>query len=254
MTIIDTHAHVDHLEDIKGALARAEKAQVSDIIAMSVDPNSMRAVLDIASAYNTPRVHPAIGIHPGKVDLAAHPAVVEFMKANIHLVKAVGETGLDYWYKWVRKNEEERQQQKDSFAFHLDLAKAHDLPIVIHSRGAWKECLAMAIAAGTTKALFHWYSGPLDVLAKVLDAGYFVSTSPSVGYSEQSQDAMRFAPLDRILIETDAPVRYRGVEGEYLAEPKDIWQTLKALGVLKQENETKVLEQVNANARLFFRI
>lgn len=254
MTIIDTHAHLDHLEDIPGALARAREASVSDVMAMSVDLDSMREVLKIASEYTMPRIHPALGVHPGKVDPAAHAAVMEFMKAHVHQAKAIGETGLDYWYKWVRKDEVERQKQKDSFAFHLDLAAAFDLPVVIHSRGAWKECLAMARAAKTTRALFHWYSGPINVLAEILDAGFYVSTSPSVGYSEQSQEAMRFAPLERILIETDAPVRYRGTEGEYLAEPRDVWNTLRALSSLKNKAEGNVLEQVNANAKHFFRI
>ncbi len=254
MHIIDTHAHIDHLEDLSGSLTRADEAGVSDIMAMSVDLDSMRLVLKIAAEYKMPHIHPALGVHPGKVKPEIHPDVVAFMRANIQYAKAVGETGLDYWYKWVRKNEEERQKQKDSFAFHLDIAKEHDLPVVIHSRGAWKECLSMAQSAGTKRALFHWYSGPVDVLAKILDAGYFVSTSPSVGYSVESQTAMGFAPLDRILIETDAPVRYRSLEGEYLAEPKDVWKTLKALSALKHEDETKVLEQVNNNAKLFFRI
>ena len=254
MTIIDTHAHVDHLEDLPNVLARAAEAHVSDIVAMSVDLDSMRSLLNIVGTYKMPRIHPALGVHPGKVKPEIHDDVVEFMKAHIDKAIAVGETGLDYWYKWVRKDEVERKKQKDSFGFHLDFAKQHDLPIVIHSRGAWRECLAMAQAAGTTRALFHWYSGPVDVMTEILDAGYYVSTSPSVGYSEESKAAMRAAPLDRILIETDAPVNYRDPDGDYVAEPKDIWKTLTHLSALKQADEVKVLEQVNTNARKFFGI
>ncbi len=254
MTIIDTHAHIDHLEDLDNVLLRAKQAKVSDIVAMSVDLASMQQVLDIAKKNLEPRIHPAIGVHPGKVKPEIHDEVVAFMKAHVAQAKAVGETGLDYWYKWVRKDEVERQKQQDSFRFHLEFAKAYDLPIVIHSRGAWKECLAMAQAVGTSKALFHWYSGPVDVMKKILDAGYYVSTSPSVGYSVESQQAMREAPLDRILIETDAPVYYRDPAGEYLAEPKDVWKTLKHLSALKSVDENKLLEQVNSNAKRFFGI
>jgi TatD DNase family protein len=68
----------------------------------------------------------------------AQAAAFDFMRANIKQASAIGETGLDYWYKWVRKDEVERQKQKDSLNFHLDLARESDLPIVIHSRGAWR--------------------------------------------------------------------------------------------------------------------
>lgn len=254
MTIIDTHAHIDQIEDFDGMVKRAVEAGVTDVVAMSVDLTSMQKVLDLSKQSLGLRIHPALGVHPGTIKPEEQSLAFDFMKANISQAKAIGETGLDYWYKWVRKDEVERQKQKDSFLFHLELAKTYDLPIVIHSRGAWKECLAMAQSVGTTKALFHWYSGPVDVMTKILDQGYYVSTSPSVGYSEESKKAMGVAPIDRILIETDSPVRYRDESGDYVAEPKDVWKTLKSLSQLKQMDEAALLAQVNANARKFFGI
>ena len=73
------------------------------------------------------------------------------------------------------------------------------MPIVIHSRGAWRDCLAMTKAAGVRRALFHWYSGPVDILDQILDAGFYVSTSLSVAYSPESRRAMARAPVERIL-------------------------------------------------------
>jgi len=254
MNIIDTHAHIDQLEDLPGALARAAEAGVSDIMAMSVDLDSMQKVLSIAGQYSNPRIHPALGVHPGLVKPELQQAAFDFLRANIGRARAVGETGLDYWYKWVRKDEVERQKQKDSFAFHLDLARECDLPIVIHSRGAWKECLSMVKAARVQKALFHWYSGPVDVLEQIVAAGFYVSTSPSVAYSPESRRAMEQAPLERILIETDSPVNYKEGEAFFMAEPRDVLRTWKALAALKKIEEEKVLDAVNANARTFFGI
>jgi len=258
MTIIDTHAHVDQLEDIDGALSRAWAAGVTDIVAVSVDLASMHKILDLAAAPEpvgaSPKIHPALGIHPGMVKPEAQAEAFDFIKANIHKAIAVGETGLDYWYKWVRKDEVERKKQKDSFEFHLNVAKEHDLPIIIHSRGAWRDCLAMAKAADVRRALFHWYSGPVDILEQVLSAGYYVSTSPSVAYSPESRAAMGHAPLERILIETDAPVRYKDGDTDFLAEPKDVVRTLKALSSLKNSDEQAVLTRVNQNAKDFFKI
>ena len=253
-TIIDSHAHIDQLEDLPGALARAYEAGVSDIVAMSVDLDSMKKLLDIAGHYKQPRIHPALGIHPGSVKLDTQQTALDFMRANASQACAIGETGLDYWYKWVRKDELERQKQKDSFAFHLNIAKEFDLPIVIHSRGAWRDCLGMALESGVKRALFHWYSGPVDILDQIIDAGFYVSTSPSVAYSPESRKAMAHAPLERILVETDSPVNYKDGEVLYAAEPKDVIRTWKALVKLRDLDEQYALATVNKNAKTFFGI
>jgi TatD DNase family protein len=252
--IIDTHAHVDQLEDLSGALMRAHEAGVTDIMAMSVDLSSMQKVLAIAGQYQQPKIHLALGVHPGMVREETQQQALDFMRANASQACAIGETGLDYWYKWVRKDEVERQKQKDSFSFHLDLAREFDLPIVIHSRGAWQDCLSMARESKVKRALFHWYSGPVDVLDQIIDAGFYVSTSPSVAYSPESRKAMAHAPLERTLIETDSPVSYRDGETSFMAEPKDVVRTWEALAQLKNLNEEETLAAVNANAKRFFGI
>ncbi len=252
--IIDSHAHIDQLEDLPGALARAHEAGVSDIVAMSVDLASMKNLMAITGQYQEPKVHLSLGIHPGLVKPESQQLAYDFMRAHIKEARAIGETGLDYWYKWVRKDEVERQKQKDSFSFHLSLANEFDLPIVIHSRGAWRDCLSMARESKVKRALFHWYSGPLDILDQVLEAGFYVSTSPSVAYSPESQKAMAHAPLERILIETDSPVNFKEGETSYTAEPKDVIKTWKALSQLKKADEQEALSILNSNAKKFFRI
>ena len=260
MTINDTHAHVDQLEDLPAALMRAHEAGVSDIVAVSVDLDSMKKVLAKgpncldSGSYKSPKIHVALGVHPGKVNENTQFLALDFMRANIKKARAIGETGLDYWYKWARKDLEERQKQKDSFSFHLGLAREFDLPIVIHSRGAWQDCLSMARAGGVKRALFHWYSGPVDVLDQILEAGFYISTGPSVAYSPESRKAMAHAPLERILVETDSPVHYKDGGTSFMAEPKDVVRACKALAQLKNLNEQEVSTSVNTNAKMFFAI
>ena len=254
MKIIDTHAHIDQFEDLTTAMIRAHEAGVSDIVAMSVDLSSMQKLFKIAAEYQQPKIHVALGVHPGKVEPQGQYLVSEFMRSHINKACAIGETGLDYWYKWVRKDETERQKQKDSFSLHLSLAREFELPIVIHSRGAWRDCLSMTVESGVKKALFHWYSGPLDILDEILEAGFYVSTSPSVAYSPESRKAMAHAPLERILVETDSPVQYKDGENSFMAEPKDVIRTWKALAQLKNKDEQETLNQVNQNAQTFFGI
>ncbi len=254
MQIIDTHAHIDQLEDLPQALQRAHEAGVSDIVAMSVDLDSMKKLKGIVDQYQRPNIHLGLGVHPGQIGAQTRQSAIDFIRANHAKARAIGETGLDYWYKWARKDEGERKKQKDFFAMHLDMALEFDLPIVIHSRGAWQDCLELTKAAGKVRALFHWYSGPVDILDQILDAGFYVSTGPSVAYSPESRRAMAHCPLGRILIETDCPVRYKNGESFFTAEPKDVIKAWQALAQLKDLDEEKVLAIVNANAKEFFRI
>lgn len=254
MTIIDTHAHLDHVPDIENALVRAAQSGVTDVVAVSTDLKALKRNLELKKLCVSPRIHVAFGVHPGEIKPEELDETFVFMRAHIKEAIAVGETGLDYWYKWVRKNDEEKKKQRDCFQRHLELTKEFDLPIVIHSRGAWKDCLDMTISAGVQRALFHWYSGPVDVLDGILSAGFYVSTSPSVGYSPQSREAMVHAPIERTLIETDSPVFYGKLEDGFQAEPKDVWRTLKAYAALKNIDEKEALVRLNDNAQTFFKI
>lgn len=254
MTIIDTHAHIDQLDDLPGALDRAYQAGVSDIVAVSIDLDSMQKLMAINKEQGQLKIHMALGVHPGQVLLETQSQALDFMRAHIKQARAIGETGLDYWYKGARKDQEERQKQKESFAMHLGMARECDLPIIIHSRGAWRDCLSMARAAAVRRVLFHWYSGPADILEGIIDAGFYVSCGPSVAYSPESRKAMTSAPLERILIETDTPVRYKDGDSFFTAEPRDVTRTWRAPAQLKNLNETEALEAVNSNAKEFFGI
>ncbi len=254
MQIIDTHAHLDHVPDNINALARANEAGVTDIIAVSTDLAAIRKNLELKRSCQAPRVHVAFGVHPGEIKIDELDATFEFIRENIAQAVAIGETGLDYWYKWARKNDDEKKKQRDSFQKHLELAYEFQLPVVIHSRGAWEDCLAMTQSTGVKRALFHWYSGPVDILERILAAGFYVSCSPSVGYSPQSREAMSHAPIERTLIETDSPVFYNQPEDGFQAEPKDVWRTLKAYAALKNMSQEEALKRLNDNAQTFFRI
>ncbi len=251
-TIIDSHAHLDHLENLNEALLQALHLGVTDIVSLGIDLQSNQRNLEIKRNFTTPHIHLSLGIHPGNIQSDQLAETFQWIRKHIKEAIAIGETGLDYWYKWVRKDEEKKAQQREVFAQQLNLAQEFNLPIVIHSRGAWQDCLTMTKQTGIKKALFHWYSGPVDILHEIIESGFYVSTSPSLAYSEQSRSAMAQAPVERILIETDSPVFYQTDDGGFKSTPKDVWRTLKALALLKGQQESEVLSVVNQNARDFF--
>jgi len=313
--IIDTHTHLNELSDVESTLRDCASAGVSDVIALGVDLASNRRQVEIRSAVLRGRedertidetfsgirlsseristsgemsgrpssiVHVALGLHPGNITSPADTeACFAFMREHIKEAVAIGETGLDFWYKWVRKDDEKKREQQEVFDRHLALAREFDLPVVIHSRGAWRDCLDLAVRAGIKKAEFHWYSGPLDVLKDILDAGFLVSFTPALGYSPEHRKAAELAPLEKVLIETDTPVAFpvpQGAQGtghkaqeeaqacapgarcpvpgapRVPSTPKDVWRTLKLLSELRGVPEDEVLRTVNANAKRFFGI
>ena len=262
MTIIDTHAHLDHIENLAEALSNAAGAGVEAIVTVSVNADSCRKNLEIKKSVMHPKIHLAMGMHPSDADPAKVGECVELIQAHKNALAAVGEIGLDFWYKWVRKDQEKKDAQRHVFRTLLETAGETGLPAIVHTRGTWRECLDMVKGVGLTKAEFHWYSGPIDVLRDILNSGYYISAAPSLAYSPQSRAAISYAPVDRTMIETDSPVFYHGLSvgdgqeerGGFTAEPKDVVQTLKAYCALKNLDEESTLEILNRNAREFFHL
>lgn len=256
MHIYDTHAHIDQLENLDQAMKDAAAVNVKGVVAISMDLKSCHQLLQIKRKYSTPKVNIAMGMHPSEVSLDDLPKVIEMIRTHHKELVAVGEIGMDFWYKWVKKDEAKQNEQRQAFRALLQVAKEFNLPAVIHSRGCWQECLDIVKEVGNIKALFHWYSGPLDVLDQIIAAGFYVSTSPSVDYSPQSRAAMAHAPIERTLIETDCPVTYtdQDTEESFKAAPKDVWWTLKAYAALKELTPEQALPILNQNAEKFFNL
>lgn len=260
MKLIDTHAHLDHIEHLDQAIENAHKKGVEGIVTVSTDTASCRKNLEIKKKYTKPKIYLAMGMHPSDADGDDLKTCTQLIREHKDELTAVGEIGLDFWYKWVRKDKEKKDEQRAVFRAQLELAREFNLPAVIHTRGTWRECFETVKEVGIQKCEFHWYSGPLDVLKDILEGGYYISASPSLAYSPQSRDAISYAPIERTMIETDSPVFYRttshGEVGDahegFQAEPKDVFKTLKTYCALKNIEEAKAVEIFNRNAKDFF--
>ena len=254
--MIDTHAHLDHLEDIDAALERASDAGVNAVIAVSEDLSSSKKNLAIKNRIENPKIYLGCGIHPSEAHKEDIETFLEFIHGNINEMTLIGEIGLDFWYRWARKDEDIKTKQRDVFRSLLKVAKEHHLPVSIHTRGAWEEAFSIVDEIQVAQGVFHWYSGPIDILEKILDKGFLISATPSLAYSAEAQAAIKEAPLDRILIETDTPVYYRNREtGDgFAAEPKDVWKTFDLLCELKQVNRQEMTLQMNKNIENLFGI
>lgn len=239
--MIDGHAHLNEIKEIDRVVERAVEVGIQGIVAVGMEIGSNRETLSLARRF--PHfVHPAIGYHPWSITLEGIDENLAFLEANAGSCVAIGEVGLDYGAKVKKKI------QREVFERILDIAKRHDMPAIIHSRYSHQRTYTMVREAGIVRAVFHWYSGPKDVLEAILGSGYLVSATPALAYSPPHQEAMRMAPLKQILIETDSPVVYQGK----VSEPADLLITVRELSRIKNIPLEEAARITALNAESFY--
>jgi TatD DNase family protein len=250
MQLVDTHAHLDEIENLKQVVAQAKAAGLTAIVAVGSDLASNQKTLDIAARYPN-FVYPALGYHPWNIKETETTENLEFIKANIDRAVGIGEVGLDY-HKRVRAVAD-KDLQKRVLHELLKIAKEYHKSALIHSRYAWRDALDMVQEAGLEKAVFHWYTGTSSVLRDIIESGYYISVTPAVEYHEEHRRAIKETTLDKLLLETDSPVVYgRGREGEFKSSPADVVRSLRGAAALKGLSEEELAKATTENAiRLF---
>jgi TatD DNase family protein len=246
-SLIDTHAHLDELQNLDSTLDNARERGIVAIIAVGSDYRSNTKTLDISQKYPS-FVFPALGLHPwqlGELNSSQVNGELEFIEQNISQAIAIGEIGLDYDKRVVKRVAKEFQ--KEVLARFLQLAKKYDKPVSLHTRYAWRDALQLVQDAGIAKAVFHWFTGFSSVLRDIINDGYYVSATPAAEYHEEHRRAIKETPMDKLLLETDCPVYY-GRETRYRSTPGDITRSLSAVAQLKRIDEAAVAEYTTRNA------
>ncbi len=248
--LIDTHAHLEEIENLDRALAEARSAGIVAVIGVGCDLKSNQKVLNFARAYSG-YVYPALGLHPSNLIAPEIDRNLEFIEAHIHEAVAIGEVGLDY-HKRVRAIAD-KDVQRYVLKQVLEIARTCNKPVIVHSRYAWRDSLTLVEEAEVGQAVFHWYTGTSSVLRDIVSQGYFISATPAVEYHEEHRQAVKEIPLVRLLLETDSPVVYRGgSEFEYASEPAHIMGALTGVARLKGVSQAQVAEVTTENALKFF--
>ncbi|MGB2937541.1 MAG: TatD family hydrolase [Phycisphaerae bacterium] len=251
---IDTHAHVhfDRLaEDMPGVLERARAAGVERIINVGTGPAENPRVVELAE--REPLIYAAVGFHPheaAKVKAVDWPILEEL--AAREKVVALGEFGLDYHYE-----HSPRAVQREVFAEAVRLALRLDMPLVIHTREAEADTLAVLDAAAEGQmpcGVFHCFTGSADYAKEALARGFYVSFSGVVTFpnAREVQEAARVVPPERLLVETDAPycapVPMRGKRNE----PAYVVHVIRFLAGLYDLSEDDVRRITMRNATHLF--
>lgn len=247
--LVDSHCHLDFpdfAEDIEGVMARAAEAGVGVMQTICTRLSKFEAVLALAQAHEN--LYCSVGIHPHNVDdepAATVETLVNHARADV--VIGIGETGLDYFYDYGPQ-----ALQRESFRIHAAAARETGLPLIVHTRDADEDTLdilADEMRIGTFKGLIHCFSTSRDLAEKSVELGLYISVAGIVTFkkAEALREALIGVPLERLLVETDAPylapVPMRGKRNEpafvahtaaCLAEIKGV--TPEALATATTEN------------------
>ena len=253
MKLVDAHCHLEpgDYPDVGAVVDRARAAGV----ARAVVVGQFQGPGDFGHAVAVARERPeffvaTMGIHPHEAARATEADFAELERiCSAEDVRAVGEAGLDYYY-----DRSPREVQRSVFERQIALALRLGKPLVVHVRDAHPECAEILKASGINRGVIHCFTGDLPAARSYLELGFHISLSGVVTYkkTEALQEAVRFAPLDRLMVETDspflAPVPFRGKKNE----PAWVTETAKKVAELKGVSLEEAAEATTRNAAAVF--
>jgi TatD DNase family protein len=255
--LVDSHCHVAEPEfdaDREAVLARAAAAGVTTLVCVgATGPAAANAPTVALAGRATPvDIVATVGIHPHHAS-TADDAAFDVLRglAREPGVVAIGETGLDFHYNFSPPD-----AQRAAFSRSVALARELALPLVVHVREAHEEAAAILARAGATDGVIHCFTGDRADALRYLDLGFHVSVAGIVTFknADSLRDAVRAIPLDRLLVETDAPylapVPYRGQRNE----PAFVKEVAEVVASVRNEAFEDVATATAANARRLFRL
>ena len=251
---VDSHCHLNderYCDDLDEVITRAKQAGVETCVSICTDLKEAQAVLDIAIKYDN--VFCSVGVHPHEAQLPENIKDLAKVLNDFALhdkVIALGETGLDYYYE-----HSPRAEQREAFATHIAVAKSTKLPLIVHTRDAEQDTIdLLSKEKGNITGVIHCFSGSQDLANKSLDLGFYISISGIVTFkkADELREIVKTVPLDRLLLETDAPyltpIPHRGKRNE----PAMMVHTAQVVADLKGVELTKLAEVTSQNFRDLF--
>ena len=257
---VDAHAHIEIVTNeapdsdaVRQVLDDAKSVNVDRVVQVGYSAEQSQWCVDMANAFPG-RVLAAVALHPNEApvvaDLEADWAIIEKL-AQEPRVRAIGETGLDYF----RTPPELRKRQQDSFKWHIDLAKRTNKALVIHDRDSHDDVLSVLLEVGAPeKTVFHCFSGDVEMAKTCIERGYILSFAGTMTFKNAPalREAVKLVPHDQLLVETDspflAPMPHRGA----LNTPAQIANIVRAMATERNEDVAELATALSDNAERIF--
>ncbi len=250
--MIDTHAHLacdSFLKDWDEVIYRAIESGINGIMCIICESKEMDVYYRIADKYNI--VHGAIGIHPH--DAKDYDKNWKMLEEGTKLprIKAVGEIGLDYYYK-----NSSPDKQKGVFQEQLQWARSHNLPVVVHSREAVQDTIDIIERFSPLEGVMHCFSGSQETMERFLAFGLFVSFAGPVTFpNARNLDILvKLVSQERLLVETDSPYLAPQPKRGKRNEPSFLPYIIEEIAKKRNEDVSKIEQATEANARRLFKI
>lgn len=255
-TAFDSHCHLEMIDmAVVDTLTQATAAGITRVITVGTDVSSSRWAARCAASF--PQVYAAVAIHPNETAaIAASPADRDAVLAEITSlaalaqVRAVGETGLDYY-----RDSAAPDVQRDWFRAHIDIAKQAGKPLVIHDRDAHADVLSVLAADGPPEqVIFHCFSGDWELAERCVQAGYVLSFAGTLtfGNAADLRAAAAITPAELILAETDAPFLAPAPNRGKSNAPAQVANTVRAIAAAKQMDVAKLCAVIEATGERVF--
>lgn len=257
---VDAHAHIEIVtneapdsKEVEKVLDDARSVNVDRIVQVGYSAEQSQWCVDMANAFPG-RVLAAVALHPNEApvvaDLESDWAAIEKL-AQEPRVRAIGETGLDYF----RTPVELRKRQQESFKWHIDLAKRTNKALVIHDRDSHEDVLSVLLEVGPPeKVVFHCFSGDVEMAKICIERGYVLSFAGTLTFKNAPalREAVKLVPHDQLLVETDspflAPTPHRGA----LNTPAQIANIVRAMAAERNEDVAELATALSKNAERIF--
>jgi TatD DNase family protein len=248
LPLFDAHAHLYDKAfetDLEEVLNRAARKGVLAVLTVSETLAEAQQILCLAERY--PMIKPCAGLYPTILDVETADDMMDFIRKHREELVAIGEVGLDYWRV---KDHAGREIQRENLSRHVSLAKELDLPLNVHSRSAGRHAIALLLEQGARRVLMHAFDGKASSAMAGVEAGYYFSIPPSIVRSPQKQRLIKSLSLERLLLESDAPVLAPSKEERN--EPQNVWLASVQIASIKGLTVEEVAEVTTENARLLF--
>ena len=252
--LVDSHCHLDFPQlsaDLDGVVARAEAAGVGLMLTISTALSRFEKVLAIAEKYDN--IYCSVGVHPHEAETEPDTVARQLIERARHpKVVGIGETGLDYFYE-----HSPRDIQQHVFREHIKAARETGLPLIVHTRDADDDTtriLAEEMGQGAFPGLIHCFSSSRELAEKSVELGLYISISGIATFkkADELRDTIRGLPLDRLLVETDAPYLAPPPHRGKRNEPAYVAQTAAVLADTVGVSVDEIAAITTANAfRLF---
>ena len=257
---VDAHAHIEIVTNeapdsdaVRKVLDDAKSVNVDRIVQVGYSAEQSQWCVDMANAFPG-RVLAAVALHPNEApvvaDLEADWAIIEKL-AQEPRVRAIGETGLDYF----RTPPELRKRQQDSFKWHIDLAKRTKKALVIHDRDSHEDVLSVLLEVGAPeKTVFHCFSGDIEMAKTCIERGYILSFAGTMTFKNAPalREAVKLVPHDQLLVETDSPFLAPAPHRGALNTPAQIANIVRAMAAERNEDVAELATALSNNAERIF--